>query len=229
MSLNRLLLRRTIVGMLNNGEEAPYPTLAARNVYDSKVDSLDTKDGENQHIISIYTDKDQGFCYHDTDSNDRVIEVIIEFMIFSTDKDGSGIPTTDFQLEIQLDMIEDQIKNSIKNLANPFTVIFQEMVTKVENWNSNRIAVDSSGHKFAARQIQFMATVRDDDEFPVTPLSHEDNVTRIIGKFEKLNQNGNLSLTLNWLKKQIITPDDGFDNIGNIDITSNGVEGSIES
>lgn len=228
MSLNRLLLRRMIVAMLKNGSEAPYPTLAGINVHDSKIDSLNTKDDKAHPIISIYTDKDSGFSYRPDEHEERNIEIIIELRIASVNDEGFAVPATDVELEIKLDMLEQQIKNCILNVANPFTEIFQNFVTAINGWNSNRIASNEGGLKFAARQIQFFATIADDEAPPIDVVSHEDNVANILARFEPLNTDGHLTLTLEYLEKQILTPNDSFDKLELMAITSNGVEGSTK-
>lgn len=228
MSVNRLLLRRMLVAMLNNGEEAPYPTLAGANVYDSKIDSLNVVDDAAEPIISVYTDKDSGFNYNPNQVEDRVIEIIIELRIASVNNEGVAIPITDYYLEIQLDMLEQQIKSCIKNSANPFTEIFQKFVIHIDGWNSQRLASEQGGLKYAARQIQFNATICDDDDIPVEVIDHQDNVDAILARFEPLNANGHLTLTLNYLKTKIITPSDDFDALEILKITSNGVDSSTE-
>ncbi|MCJ8322786.1 MAG: hypothetical protein HRU29_01765 [Rhizobiales bacterium] len=228
MSLQRLLLRRMIVAMLKNGSEAPYPTLAEGNVFDSKIDSLNTLDDKAIPIISVYTDKDVGFNYRSDNYELKNVEIIIEFRIASVDPEGVSVPTTDFELEIKLDMLEQQIKNCINNLNNPITEIFQNFVTNIEGWNSNRIATEQSGLKFAARQIQFFATICDDEFPPVEAISHADNVANIRALFAPINIDGHLDKTLDYLANQIKTPVDPSDKLETISITSNGVESSVE-
>ncbi|NRA89282.1 MAG: hypothetical protein HRU28_18275 [Rhizobiales bacterium] len=246
MSFNRLYVRSCLVALFSNGGEAPYPTLAQNRVFDSKIDSYDyfTTDVPSP-AITVYTDGDRGFNYNQNDDNDRVIEIVIEFGVSvlveeqvvvnateaatgdNTETETHsyvGTPVTDAELEAKLDFLEQQIKNCFLNPNNLYSQIWTKFVIEMTEWSSQRVATIETGTKLAARQIQVMVKICDDDNPPVTKQSQEEYKLEFINKFEDLNANGRLDLTLEWLKDSLIVPIDESDELDIISTNTNGIE-----
>jgi len=177
MSLNRSLLRWSIVSALSNYTDDPLPTLAGKRIFDSKIEAVENvKDKEILPMIVVYTDYDKDAIIHATTAKTtRTMTITLELLIaIISDVDpesGSyslNYPTTDSEIEFSLDMLEAQVWRAMQasNLAADF---FRSVVVSVESQISRRGATVESGNKLGARQVTWEVHVLKDPMSGVLP------------------------------------------------------------
>jgi hypothetical protein len=165
---NRLVYRMSAVSALNNLETAPYPTIAGRNIFDSKIEPMeDYPEGSAFPICVIYTDYDQNhWSSWTTIQEKRLLTTTFELLIVQSKDRGDDpdapfqllSPYTDSEMETALDIFEQQLFDAL-TADNPAAECFRSLTVSVENIISRRGATTESGQRLSARQITLEANV----------------------------------------------------------------------
>ena len=175
MTINRLLARMAVVTALNNFMEAPWPTLAGSNIFDSKIEPVEDMKGDRAFPCGVvYTDYDKdGWNKAGVSHKDRLLTVTFEMLIVQAEKvDSNGglevyrlnTPVTDPEIEASLDIFEAQVYRALQK-PSLSADLFSYLCTSVVNVISRRGASVEGGSRLAARQITIeMKTLRDNPE-----------------------------------------------------------------
>lgn len=178
MSLYRLITRLAVVSALNNYLQAPWPTLAGPNIFDSKIEPVEDIQADRVFpCCVVYTDYDKdpfnkGAKVH----ANRMMTVTLELLIVqarqeSPGNDGQGnplpavyrldCPYTDSEIETSLDMFEVQIFRALTK-GTEASDAFNYICPSYENVISRRGASIEGGVRLAARQLTMeMKALRD--------------------------------------------------------------------
>lgn len=162
MSLNRLVSRLAVVSALNNFMQAPWPTLAGPNIFDSKIEPVEDMKTDRMFPCGVvYTDYDRdhwnkGRKIH----NDRLLTITLELLIVQTREVEVSeqpayqldCPVTDSEIESSLDMFETQIFRAL-GADNEAANAFSHICASYDNVVSRRGASAEGGQRLAARQI----------------------------------------------------------------------------
>lgn len=178
MSMQRLLLRTAVVGALDG------KTIAGARVYDSRIDPpADLKQDQIVPFLSVYSDWDtraNQAIGGGTMINRRIVEIRIEMALatWSSVRGGAdpdavaeselGVPITDPELEMLLDMLEWQVWCAWFG-SHEAAVRLQKMVQTIEEWESIPGRSPDGNQKIAARELTVRCRVADDcrpDQFP---------------------------------------------------------------
>ena len=123
MALYRTALRLATLEALRPtavlGTSGPWPTLAANNVFDSRLDPIEdlTKD-QHKAVVVVYTEMDEGYGAQHRGGPPfrRIVDLVFEIsQVTSAPAEAdpaiyvAGIPQTDAELEAELDRIETEI------------------------------------------------------------------------------------------------------------------------
>jgi hypothetical protein len=115
-------LRLATVGVLLNGGNQPYPTIAGGYVFDSVADEInDLDEGKRRPIVVVRTDEDT-VLYSGAVSSGRQARLLIEVSVLSSiaDKDGKLIinwPKTDAGMELMLGVLKWQVWNALFGMS----------------------------------------------------------------------------------------------------------------
>lgn len=178
MSINRTLLRLSAVSAISNFYREPYPTLAGRMVFDSKVEPIENFQVDLAYpTIVVYTDYDKNHVAHrDVDYDSRTMTITFELLMAimrPVGRAASGnyvmeAPQTDSELESSLDVMEYQLFESLREDSTAANV-FQSIAYGMENVVSRRGATTEGGTKIAARQVTYEARVIQELSMPIMP------------------------------------------------------------
>lgn len=177
MSLNRLVTRLAVVSALNNYLDAPWPTLAGPNIFDSKIEPVeDMKVDRAFPCCVVYTDYDKNHWHKGSSAaKERLMTVTLELLIVQVAEvvttDGAGIqtvqaynlesPSTDSEIETTLDIFETQIFRAL-SAGNEASDCFNYICSGYDNIISRRGASIEGGQRLAARQLTMeMKSARD--------------------------------------------------------------------
>ena len=168
MSVGRIVTRLAAVSALNNFLNAPWPTLAGPNIFDSKIEPVeDMKQARAFPCVVVYTDYDKNHWNKGRQSQkSRNMTVTLELLIVQAAQDeGDGFkldcPVTDSEIEFSLDMLEAQAFQALM-ADNSAAQVFNYLNPSVENIVSRRGASTEGGHRLAARQLTLeMESIRD--------------------------------------------------------------------
>ena len=169
MMINRTILRLATVCALNNFGEEPWPTLAGKHIFDSKIEPIEdfVKDAAYPLVV-VYTDYDTNFwTHHSSISPDRTrrITLTMELVVAQISEDNQefqiGLPITDSEVETTLDVLEAQIFTAFSK-ENVAADCFRHLVTRYGELISRRGASVESGQRLAARQITIECEVGQD-------------------------------------------------------------------
>ena len=164
MILNRLLLRIAAVTALSNYQEEPFPTLAGKHVFDSRIDPVATLHGHDLYpICVVYSDYDKdSLSFKNMRRKDRSLTLTFELFCGQIEEHGQDefvvtLPQTDSEIEMTLDLLEDEIYHGLtaSNLASD---TFNTIAYGIENVISRRGASYEGGQKLAARQVTMETT-----------------------------------------------------------------------
>jgi hypothetical protein len=177
------------VTALNNFMQAPWPTIAGPNIFDSKIEPVEDMASDRVFpCCVVYTDYDKdhwnkGSRVH----GPRLLTVTLELLIVQATKiDTNGnlptyaldYPVTDSEIENSLDFMEAQIFRALTNdslSAEVFNYICGDYVNVV----SRRGASVEGGQRLAARQITLEMKANRDPVAKVIPDQIDRYLTRL--------------------------------------------------
>jgi hypothetical protein len=181
MTINRVLTRLAAVCALNNFMQAPWPTLAGPNIFDSKIEPVEDMAADRAFpCCVVYTDYDsQHWNKGGATSKDRMLTVTLELLVVQAAKvENSGelasysldCPVTDSEIEITLDAFEHQALKALQG-DTPAAQLFNHLNTTCTNVISRRGASIDGGQRLAARQITLeMKCLREQVAGPINPI-----------------------------------------------------------
>jgi len=179
MAIERTALRLAAVMALTNGFAAPYPTIAANRVFDSRVDPLEgLKRRDLVPIAIVYTDDDEGETLSHNNGGPpfrHLVSLVFGLSIGMVgdledadgnplkDEDGNAITgllpiATEPELEAMLDLFEDQVERIFRHPVNAWAARLSpvhdpQILLRVESWKSVRFVEREGQARLAARQI----------------------------------------------------------------------------
>lgn len=161
MSLNRLALRLAVLSALNNNGQAPWPTIAGEKVYDSAINDLEdiAREGVTPVVI-VYTDNDAGSTPSQSFRvSDRTTTMTIDIALAvrghqdAGDEPTLGVPATDDELEMTLDILEAQVMDCLASESEAADIARTIMTGHGTAITSQRGATREGGHRLAGRSI----------------------------------------------------------------------------
>lgn len=152
-------------------------TLAGDNVLDSQFTALDLDADGNLRIdqdrpfISVYTDGGRigagnGFLslFGDDPTVELVIEAGISAAMVEEDREkgitniiGIGLPDTDANMEISLDLMMRQVADALVAPDNAWADLARELMGNVSSIERSRIGQKQNGTRVAAQEVRIMA------------------------------------------------------------------------
>ncbi len=181
MTINRVLTRLSAVCALNGFLQAPWPTLAGPNIFDSKIEPVEDMATDRAFpCCVVYTDYDsQHWNKGSAPYKDRMLTVTLELLVVQAAKlESSGAlasysldcPVTDSEIEITLDAFEHQALRALQ-ADNPAAQLFNHLNGTCTNIISRRGASIEGGQRLAARQITLeMKTLREQAGGAISPI-----------------------------------------------------------
>lgn len=186
MSVYRTIGRLAVVSALNNYLQAPWPTLAGPNIFDSKIEPVE--DMQSDRVFPccvVYTDYDKdGWNKGSKVHAQRLMTFTLELLIVQAAQVSAGngpdgqplpptyaldCPYTDSEIETSLDMFEVQIFRALTS-GTVASDAFNYLCPSYINVVSRRGASVEGGVRLAARQITMeMNTVRDNSAGAIPP------------------------------------------------------------
>jgi len=189
--LTRIALRVAVQEALRGA------TLAGDNVLDSQFTALDLDaDGglrtdQDRPFISVYTDGGRvgggnGFLsfFGDDPTVELVIEAGISAAMLELDREtgathivGVGLPDTDANMELTLDLMMRQVADALVAPDNPWADLARELMGVVTSVERSRIGQKQNGTRVAAQEVRISAGLLAD------PVKGADLTGSIYGKF----------------------------------------------
>jgi len=190
MSFSRLALRlATIEALAPTG--GPYPTIAGRRVYDSRIDLIAGDDDlsaiESNPLICVYTEDQHALPYGSVKypADENVVTLVCELMLavrgeVEIDAAGGGVevvgedgvPVTDREHEALLDLLEAQVCYILdpKNRA-PSAAIYSAVAWEIRSIHSDPQRAADRAVRIAARTVKLHVKVRKEawPSLPSTP------------------------------------------------------------
>lgn len=183
MSLERTALRLGVVMALSNAFQAPFPTIAANRVYDSRIDPIQGANaGDIAPLAIVYTDDDDRDALSGNNGGPpwrQHVNLVIELSMGMVgaledeeghplkDEHGNALSTflpvaTEPELELMLDLFETQVERIFRQPGNAWAQrLFADppsgLVVRIESWSSKRYVEREAQYRFAARQIMIKA------------------------------------------------------------------------
>jgi hypothetical protein len=171
--LTRIALRVAVQEALRGA------TLAGDNVLDSQFTALDLDaDGalrtdQDRPFISVYTDggrigSGNGFLslFGDDPTVELVIEAGISAAMFEEDPDtgvtsiiGVGLPDTDANMELTLDLMMRQVADALVAPGSPWADLARELLGNVSGIERSRIGQKQNGTRVAAQEVRITASL----------------------------------------------------------------------
>ncbi len=139
-------------------------TLAGQRVLDSDIGSIDDADTERSPFIAVYTDEENAdglalvFEFGVT-ARMRLVDPVTQQPI-----DGDGVPETDGEIELALDMIQRQIHVALADPENAWADCWRGLFGRPTP-TSLRGADSKDGVRFAARQLRMVGRAQADPPF----------------------------------------------------------------
>lgn len=162
MSDHRTALRLLTVAALKNGGKTPFPTLAGKYVYDSRLDPIQsfTQD-ERRPIVIVYTDDEDNDPITTAWSSYKArTDLLIQISVFSMKTDDVAkqttlhITETDAVLEARLDRLERQIRTVLFRSQSHFPKYLRENFgVQFKSGNSKRYASENGSERYATRVL----------------------------------------------------------------------------
>lgn len=161
MSIYRTVSRLAVVTALNNSMQAPWPTLAGPNIFDSKIEPVE--DMATDRIFPtcvVYTDYDKDHWTKGSKVHkDRLMTVTLELLMVQAIKPDEAqevyqldCPMTDSEIETSLDVFEAQVYRALGSVSVAADA-FNYICPSYDNVISRRGASVEGGQRLAARQI----------------------------------------------------------------------------
>lgn len=190
MSFSRLALRlAAIEALCPTG--GPYPTIAGRRVYDSRLDLIAGDDDlsaiESNPLIGVYTEDQHELPYGSAKypSAENVVTLVLEIMLAvrgEIEIDGPGgttqtvgtldAPVTDRMHEALLDTLEAQAIYLLdpKNMA-PTAAIYSKVAWEIHSVHSDPQRAADRATRIAARTVKLHIKVKKEvwPPFPISP------------------------------------------------------------
>lgn len=188
MSINRMLTRMAVVSALSNFNNKPWPTVAGRNIFDSKIEPVEEmKADEIFPVAVVYTDYDKDHWNKGRKAHDRrVMTVTIELLVIQAEiqvleEDEPEVfkiecPQTDSEIETTLDIFEAQVFRALAS-DHPAAELFNHLAPSYQNAVSRRGATVEGGQRLAARQITLELEAHRDPILKVIPPEVEKFLT----------------------------------------------------
>lgn len=139
-------------------------TLAGQRVLDSDIGSVDDVASERNPFIAVYTDEETA----------EGLALVFEFGVTARMRlvdpdtnmpiDGDGVPETDGEIELGLDMIQRQIHVALADPQNDWADCLRGLFGK-PTATSLRGADSKDGVRFAARQLRLVGQAQLDPPF----------------------------------------------------------------
>ena len=188
MSLARMALRLAAYEALNpypTMQTGPWPTIAGKNVFDSRVDLLQEDDKpdiaaelEGKPLLIVYTEEDIATPYQGGRKvpDEQVVHLVVEAMIAARGEvdvplpDGTTAtvgtieaPISDRQHEAMLDLLEALVRRLLdtRNLA-PSSALYGQVALETRGIQSFPQRGSDRVTRMAARTIKFEVKVRPD-------------------------------------------------------------------
>ncbi len=195
MSLARLALRLAAYEALcpfASLMTGPWPTLAGKNVFDSRIDLIQSDDKptiveelEGKPLLIVYTEEDVSTPYPGAKKppDEQIVHLVVEAMIAATGKvtvpDPNGgdpvtvgtiqAPITDRQHEAMLDALEAQVRRILDDRNRmPSAAIFTGQAWEVRQIESYPQRDGDRVTRVAARTLKFHVKVKP-DHWPKVP------------------------------------------------------------
>lgn len=162
MSLERTALRLATVMALTNGMAAPFPTLAADRVFDSRMDPIEgLKEADLVPLVLVYTDDTDNAALSENNGGPpwrTTVNLVMEISVGMTAEiEGRLTPVqigTEPELEAMLDLLEEQIERVFRTPASPWAArLWNEHLVRIESWSSARFVERDTNARLAVRQI----------------------------------------------------------------------------
>jgi len=190
MSFSRFALRLSAIEALCP-TGGPYPTIAGKRVYDSRIDLIagddDLSSIEPNPLICVYTEDQHALPYGSAKypAAENVVTLVLELMIAVRGEveidnpDGEsetvgdiGTPVTDREHEALLDLLEAQAVYLLdpKNMA-PSAAIFTKVAWELQSVHSDPQRAADRSVRIAARTVKLHVKVKKEawPPFPVSP------------------------------------------------------------
>lgn len=215
MSLVRIAIRRCALEALRGR------TLVGTNVLDSEIGALDVNaDGalrtdKDRPFITIYTDAAKS---SDNDLRSFVVngetEIIFEagiatpHVVSDPNTDEAvlvpGLPATDANFEINLDLTVRQIFDVLSDPLNEWAELFRSFLYSHVQITRARTSGDTDGVRLAAHQVKLLASIISDPVAGV-PLKPQSPMARFLTKCEAevIPREPSFSVTLDLMRAQI--------------------------
>lgn len=229
MSINRVMLRLAAVCAVSNFYKAPWPTLAGRMVFDSKVEPIENFKVDTAYpTIVVYTDYDKNHVAHQSmPHTERTMTVTFELIMAVMERIGEmaddtyvmRAPQTDSELESSLDIMEFQLFESLR-ANNSAANVFRTMAYGMDNVVSRRGATTEGGTKIAARQVTYEARVIQELSQPMLPAY----MTQFL---QDLEDSPGMELVAPALKA-VYTMNNNLDAVERLRRTMGWTEGTLE-
>lgn len=180
MSLERTALRLGVVMAMTNAMQAPFPTIAANRVFDSRIDAIQgATEGDIAPIAIVYTDDDDRDALSGNNGGPpwrQHVNLVLELsmgmvgpLVNETGtpmKDENGNPFSTFlpvetepELETMLDLFESQVERMFRQPSTPWAERLTSgasnggVIVRLESWSSRRFVEREAQYRFAARQV----------------------------------------------------------------------------
>jgi hypothetical protein len=191
MSLARTALRLATMEALAptvclNGA-APWPTLAGKHVFDSRLDPLeDLNPHESLPVVCVYTDHEEDYAGQKKGGPPfrQVVDLVFEISVVArvpSDADPQvfelAYPETDAEMEASLDLLEAQIKFVL--LYHPGGKIWQDVTgRKVTDPRSVPHRSSEEGVRLARRTVTWKVEIPEDC-FDPAPIVNPTGLDRL--------------------------------------------------
>lgn len=179
MTLARTALRLAVV-QVTKGTSASRPTIAGKNVYDSRMSPEQPEDftQDASAVVIVFSDGDEGDALSDQNGGPpfrRRIDIVFDLGMVCCENDpeeaGSYIidyPDTDARLEASIDVLQAQIMRQLTLSNDPLALWFQSHV-RIWKQESHRQVEDAAGVKLARRVLTLSCELSDDDNVVLPP------------------------------------------------------------
>lgn len=165
MSLARACLRLAAIAALRG------VTLAETRVFDSRIGAIDALEPtEAKPVIAVYTEEEAGGPLGESGPPFKPhVELVFELSMVEAAYDEAekalviGYPTTDAELEVSLDVLEQQVKVTLfEDMSNPLAVLFRTAYRHGIHYQSMRFREETKGERIARRYVVVKVEVADE-------------------------------------------------------------------
>lgn len=188
MSLVRAALRLVTVEALRpsaNLPDGPFPTLAGRHVYDSRIDPIeDLRLEERRPIAAVYTEQDNADPIAQSGARlyQSTVDLVIELSVAACEQVAAGIvtgvPESDADLEFWLDLFEAQIRWVLH--FGPTGKMWRTLaILPAVDINSLPHRTSEEGVRLAMRTLRMKIKLRAVDEFDPAPATTPTGLARL--------------------------------------------------